>query len=356
MRRHALRRGALLFALALVASVLLLAPATAAAATLVVSPANMQGWTPQHYADPDTGALGSQGFVSGPAVPPLGSGSYQLLNGPDTGGVADFSFEALRLSLPVGTKLGAITKLSYSTYLLVAGAAPYVLINLDLNGDGTEEDELIWEPYYQFPTVPFTWQSWDALNTKWWSVYGLYGNQGDPKTLADYLANVDHSADITILGGMRVCAGYGWAGGFVGNFDALTIGISGVETTYDFENLAPFAFNGFFQPVDNLPTWNKAKAGQAIPVKFSLGGYQGLDIFKAGYPKLVSTPCPAPKTALDAIETYAAAGGGSLTYDPASDQYNYVLKTTKGLANTGWTFDLGLKDGSDHTFWIEFVK
>ena len=31
-------------------------------------------------------------------------------------------------------------------------------------------------------------------------------------------------------------------------------------------------FSGFFQPVDNPPVFNKVKAGQAIPVKFSLQG------------------------------------------------------------------------------------
>ncbi|HYP53444.1 MAG TPA: HYR domain-containing protein, partial [Pyrinomonadaceae bacterium] len=33
-----------------------------------------------------------------------------------------------------------------------------------------------------------------------------------------------------------------------------------------------YNFTGFFAPVANLPTFNKANAGQAIPVKFSLGG------------------------------------------------------------------------------------
>ena len=335
-------------ALALVASVLLLAPATAAAATtLVVSPVNMQGWTTQHYAGAAT-----QGFVSGPATPPLGSGSYQL-SVPGT-----WEFEALILDSLAGTRLDAITKLSYSTYLRVAGAAPYLIFALDLNGDGWAEDELIWEPYYQLPTSPFLWQRWDTIGGLWWSpdTDPGWSDQQHPVTLVDYLANKPHTAPITLAadwGTFRVCAGWGWVP-FVGSFDALTIGISGAETTYEFEPFA--AFNGFFQPVDNPETWNKAKAGQAIPVKFSLGGYQGLDIFKAGFPKLVPKALPAPKTYLDAIETYAAAGSGTLTYDPLSDQYNYVLKTTKGLANTGWTFDLGLKDESIHTFWIEFVK
>src|SRR5262249_49966319 len=39
-----------------------------------------------------------------------------------------------------------------------------------------------------------------------------------------------------------------------------------------------FPFAGFFLPVDNLPTINIAKAGSAIPLKFSLGGDFGLGI------------------------------------------------------------------------------
>ena len=36
-----------------------------------------------------------------------------------------------------------------------------------------------------------------------------------------------------------------------------------------------FSFTGFFPPVDNPPTWNKAKAGSAIPVKFRVGRLSG---------------------------------------------------------------------------------
>ena len=37
-------------------------------------------------------------------------------------------------------------------------------------------------------------------------------------------------------------------------------------------------FSGFFQPVDDPEGLNVAKAGSAIPVKFSLAGDQGLQI------------------------------------------------------------------------------
>jgi hypothetical protein len=51
------------------------------------------------------------------------------------------------------------------------------------------------------------------------------------------------------------------------------------------------AFSGFFSPVDNLPTVNTAEAGSSIPVKFRLGGDQGLDIFVAGYPQATRINC-----------------------------------------------------------------
>ena len=45
-----------------------------------------------------------------------------------------------------------------------------------------------------------------------------------------------------------------------------------------------FNFSGFFQPVDNPPAVNDAKAGSAIPVKISSNGNQGLAIFPPGFP------------------------------------------------------------------------
>jgi Domain of unknown function (DUF4082) len=51
------------------------------------------------------------------------------------------------------------------------------------------------------------------------------------------------------------------------------------DTNYWVTPLWEYNFSGFFQPVNNMPTLNVAKAGSAIPVKFSLGGDQGLDIF-----------------------------------------------------------------------------
>lgn len=61
-----------------------------------------------------------------------------------------------------------------------------------------------------------------------------------------------------------------------------------------------FTFAGFFAPVDNPPTINSMNAGRAVPVKFSLGGDQGLNIFNPGYPTSQQVNCttgdPSPRS------------------------------------------------------------
>jgi hypothetical protein len=122
-----------------------------------------------------------------------------------------------------------------------------------------------------------------------------------------------------------------------------------VGTTYD--------WTGFFQPVDMGNVVNKAKAGQSIPIKFSLHGYQGMNIFAQGVqnnPGFTAGTVPPANTS-DDIEIYATSVPG-LTYDQASDQYTYVWKTDKALAGVSGTFKLVTADGVTHTAMFTFTK
>ena len=116
-----------------------------------------------------------------------------------------------------------------------------------------------------------------------------------------------------------------------------------------FEALCPtcgsYNFTGFFQPVDNLPTINSAKAGAPIPVKFSLGGNQGLDIFGPGFPVSQMIPCDDGVSQSE-IEETATAGNSGLNYDPTSNQYTYVWKTDKAWKDTCRQLILSVKNGS----------
>ena len=108
---------------------------------------------------------------------------------------------------------------------------------------------------------------------------------------------------------------------------------------------------GFFSPVANLPTFNSVKAGQAIPVKFSLNGNHGLGIMAAGFPASQQIACnsSAPLSDLEGTET---SGGSTLTYSP--DQYHYNWKTESGWAGTCRVLVVKLNDGTEHTALFKF--
>lgn len=98
-------------------------------------------------------------------------------------------------------------------------------------------------------------------------------------------------------------------------------------------NYNVWQWTGFSQPVDNPPTLNAVNAGQAIPVKFSLGGNRGLTPFASGYPASQKVGC-ATDVPVDQIETTVVAGSSGLQYDAGSNSYTYVWKTDKSWAGT----------------------
>lgn len=102
---------------------------------------------------------------------------------------------------------------------------------------------------------------------------------------------------------------------------------------YELIQRAGPVFSGFLAPVSNPPTVNTVKAGQAVPVKFNLGGDWGLNIIAAGYPASRQVPCPLSSGASAITETQTA-GNSSLAYDSVTQTYTYVWKTDKDWANT----------------------
>ena len=113
-----------------------------------------------------------------------------------------------------------------------------------------------------------------------------------------------------------------------------------------------YVFSGFFRPVDNLPAVNRAKAGRAIPVKFSLGADFGLDILAPGSPTVSAVSCSDGSP----IGGAAVSAGGALSYDAATDVYTFVWKTDKAWTKACRTLVLTLKDGSEHRARFDFAK
>ena len=115
---------------------------------------------------------------------------------------------------------------------------------------------------------------------------------------------------------------------------------------------AGFTFTGWFPPVENPLVVNRVQAGRSIPMRFSLGGDQGLGIIESGYP--VSQQI----TGVDALtvnEVAETTSGSGLHYDAGSDRYNYVWKTNKAWTGTSRIFRLRLTDGTERFALFNFT-
>jgi hypothetical protein len=129
--------------------------------------------------------------------------------------------------------------------------------------------------------------------------------------------------------------------------------VAGNTAMSSFTVTVSYNFAGFFPPVDNPPAVNGANAGQAIPVRFSLSGDKGLNIFAAGYPVSVAIACPSG-TPTAPIEETVAAGNSHLSYNAATDQYQFVWKTDGAWGGTCRQLIVKLIDGSTYTANFQF--
>lgn len=130
---------------------------------------------------------------------------------------------------------------------------------------------------------------------------------------------------------------------------------TGEDTAFSatFSSSTRYAFAGFYAPVNNNAL-NQVRAGSAIPVRFSLGGNQGLDIFDAGYPRSEGIACGSQQ--VDGIEQTVQPGASDLTYAAGSDTYTYVWKTDKAWADSCRQLVLRFDDGTVKRVNFSFTK
>ncbi|HEX9259648.1 MAG TPA: PxKF domain-containing protein, partial [Acidimicrobiales bacterium] len=115
------------------------------------------------------------------------------------------------------------------------------------------------------------------------------------------------------------------------------IGSPGTAST---THVVYFDYSGPFPPLSART--NDVQAGSMIPVRFSLNGYKGMDIFMPGYPKVMACSGGAGVTVT-----------GALHYDAYTDTYQFMWKTPKSLKGCQH-LSLGLKDGSTHMIEVSF--
>ncbi len=115
-----------------------------------------------------------------------------------------------------------------------------------------------------------------------------------------------------------------------------------------------YPWSGFFEPVNNPGVLNRAKAGTAIPVRFSLGGDRSATILAPGSPEVTNVKCPSWSS--DDIEQTVAASSSSLRYESSTGQYVYTWKTASNWAGKCRRLSLVLKDGTRHEAIFRFVR
>lgn len=222
----------LLSALALVAAP---TPAVLADSTIVVTPGATQGWF--FYDDDFPGGQG--GFVTGPATPPLGTGSAHYYLPPGSS-----ARQALTTLAYAGTRLSQITNLQYSTYRSqLASGNESIYLQFDVDYDATDanfayQGRLVFLPFTAASVPQNTWQTWNPMTAgKWYSSRAPFNTlcpQTPGCTWAQILTNWPNAGIMANTGWLHLKAG-GPADGFDGNMDAFTIGVNGTNTTYDFE-------------------------------------------------------------------------------------------------------------------------
>ena len=176
-------------------------------------------------------------FQVGPGTVPEGVGSLGFATPGSGDKVFLFNYDY------VGTRLDALTALSYATYRsggVSAVQVPALNIQADYNGaaDGGFTT-LVFEPVYntgQGAVADDVWQTWDALaggSGRWWSTRDIPGVCAFDCFVAwsDILAA---NPDAVILGGVGVNQGSGNTG-LVAAVDQLVIGAGGEPVTFDFE-------------------------------------------------------------------------------------------------------------------------
>jgi predicted extracellular nuclease len=114
--------------------------------------------------------------------------------------------------------------------------------------------------------------------------------------------------------------------------------------------LLMYDFSGFFSPVDSTGL-NRAKAGSALPVKWSLGPITALSSLESVQWQRVDC---ATGTPLGSPETAARAGGSSFRYDAQAGQFVDTLATSSSWAGTCRQVTVTLDDGTAHTSSFQF--
>ena len=138
-------------------------------------------------------------------------------------------------------------------------------------------------------------------------------------------------------------------------FTVTATDLANNTTTLPIQYRVIYRFTGFFEPISAPPTLNQVKAGRAVPLRFSLAGNQGLNIFAAGYPSSVQIACDTSAPVESDVPT-STAGSSSLVYESGTDRYLYMWKTETSWVNTCRRLLFKFADGKERYVDFKFTR
>jgi hypothetical protein len=113
-------------------------------------------------------------------------------------------------------------------------------------------------------------------------------------------------------------------------------------------------FRGFRRPVEDFPAINRWIAGEPVPVRFSLGGYEGMDVLAPGYPQVAEVECGAGEEPTSGRPARSVWWQKGLRYKHRN--YIFMWRTDRDWTRGCRQFLLQLKDGSIHRAEFKFVR
>jgi TolB protein len=112
-----------------------------------------------------------------------------------------------------------------------------------------------------------------------------------------------------------------------------------------------YDFGGFVNPLRPFPEPAQFKAGESVPVRFSLAGDQGLSVLMDWAP--VSREIACDDTAAGPWGTQTS---GALAYNASQGRYTYLWQTDKAWAGTCRQLVVVLNDGTYHHANVRLTK
>ena len=135
-------------------------------------------------------------------------------------------------------------------------------------------------------------------------------------------------------------------------FSVAVTDASGRSASRSYTLLVRYRFVGLPLGVWDTTSFTDAWAGATLGMLFSLGGYEGADIFADGMPASQRVSCStlAPLEPLKPLPKRALG----LLYSPTGKTYSYLWMTDYSWAGTCRAFVMTLKDGTTHTVYVRF--